>query len=79
MKTLADAFEPTLQDVCCAEHAIIRSYLHHQELPAVSNGDPKTALMDHLTETKGQIKTLEAVSNRSARRLRARSATRSRG
>ena len=30
-------------------------------IDAVSNGDLKTALKDHLTETKGQIKTLEAV------------------
>ena len=59
MKTLADAFEHTLQDVFFAEHAITKAL--PKVIDAVSNGDLKTALKDHLTETKGQIKTLEAV------------------
>jgi len=45
MKTLADAFEHTLQDVYYAENAIAKA----------------SALKDHLGETKGQIKTLQAV------------------
>ena len=59
MKTLADAFEHTLQDVYYAENAITKAL--PKVIEAVSNADLKTALKDHLTETKGQIKTLEAV------------------
>jgi len=59
MKTLADAFEHTLQDVYFAENAIAKALPNVIE--AVSNADLKTALKDHLGETKGQIKTLEAV------------------
>ena len=59
MKTLADAFEHTLQDVYFAENAITKAL--PKVIDAVSNGDLKTALKDHLTETRGQIKTLEAV------------------
>ena len=59
MKTLADAFEHTLQDVYYAEHAISKAL--PKVINAVSNADLKTALKDHLAETKGQIKTLEAV------------------
>ena len=59
MKTLADAFEHTLQDVYYAEHAITKAL--PKVIGAVSNADLKTALKDHLTETKGQIKTLDAV------------------
>ncbi len=59
MKTLADAFEHTLQDVYYAENAITKAL--PKVIEAVSNGDLKTALKDHLAETKGQIKTLEAV------------------
>ena len=59
MKTLADAFEHTLQDVYYAENAITKAL--PKVISAVSNGDLKSALMQHLTETKGQIKTLEAV------------------
>ncbi len=59
MKTLADAFEHTLQDVYFAENAIAKAL--PKVIDAVSNGDLKSALKDHLTETKGQVKTLEAV------------------
>jgi ferritin-like metal-binding protein YciE len=59
MKTLADAFEHTLQDVYYAENAITKAL--PKVISAVSNGDLKSALTQHLTETKGQIKTLEAV------------------
>jgi ferritin-like metal-binding protein YciE len=59
MKTLADAFEHTLQDVYFAENAIVKAL--PKVIDAVTNGDLKSALKDHLTETKGQVKTLEAV------------------
>ena len=59
MKTLADAFEHTLQDVYYAENAIAKAL--PKVIDAVSNADLKTALKDHLGETKGQIKTLQAV------------------
>jgi ferritin-like metal-binding protein YciE len=59
MKTLADAFEHTLQDVYYAENAITKAL--PKVIEAVTNADLKTALKDHLTETKGQIKTLQAV------------------
>jgi Domain of unknown function (DUF892) len=59
MKTLADAFEHTLQDVYYAENAIVKAL--PKVIDAVSNADLKTALKDHLGETKGQIKTLRAV------------------
>jgi ferritin-like metal-binding protein YciE len=59
MKTLADAFEHTLQDVYYAENAITKAL--PKVIEAVTNIDLKTALKDHLAETKGQIKTLNAV------------------
>jgi ferritin-like metal-binding protein YciE len=59
MKTLADAFEHTLKDVYYAENAIAKAL--PKVIDAVSNADLKTALKDHLGETKGQIKTLQAV------------------
>jgi ferritin-like metal-binding protein YciE len=59
MKSLADAFEHTLHDVYYAEHAITKAL--PKAVKAVDNRELKTALQDHLTETKGQIKTLDAV------------------
>jgi ferritin-like metal-binding protein YciE len=59
MKTLADAFEHTLQDVYYAENAITKAL--PKVIDAVTNSDLKAALKDHLSETKGQIKTLNAV------------------
>jgi ferritin-like metal-binding protein YciE len=59
MKTLADAFEHTLQDVYYAENAITKAL--PKVIKAVSNADLKAALADHLDETKGQIKTLQAI------------------
>lgn len=59
MKTLSDIFEHTLQDIYYAENALIKA------LPKVSdaaNGkELKTAIEEHLEETKGQVKTLEKV------------------
>jgi ferritin-like metal-binding protein YciE len=59
MKTLADAFEHTLQDVYYAENAITKAL--PKVIDAVTNSELKSALKEHLTETKGQIKTLNAV------------------
>ena len=59
MKTLADAFEHTLQDAYYAENAISKAL--PKVIAAVTNADLKTALQVHLAETKGQIKALEAV------------------
>lgn len=59
MKTLADIFEHTLQDVYYAENAIV------QALPKVAKAskDAKLtkAVETHLEETKGQIETLKKV------------------
>jgi len=49
----------TLQDVYYAENAIVKAL--PKVIDAVSNADLKSALKDHLGETKGQIKTLQAV------------------
>ena len=64
MKTLADAFEHTLQDVYYAENAIVKAL--PKVIDAVTNADLKSALKDHLGETKGQIKTFRPhrASNR---------------
>ena len=59
MKTLADAFAHTLQDIYFAENAIAKTL--PKVIEAVSNGELKSALKEHLSETKGQIKTLETV------------------
>ena len=59
MKTLSDAFEHTLRDVYYAEHAISKAL--PKVIEAVTNADLKSALQEHLLETKGQIKTLDAV------------------
>ena len=59
MKTLADAFEHTLQDVYYAENAITKAL--PKVIDAVTNADLKATLQGHLAETKGQIKTLQAV------------------
>lgn len=59
MKTLAEAFEHTLQDIYWAETALAKA------LPKISrsvnNAELKLLVDDHLKETKGHIKTLEAV------------------
>ena len=59
MKTLADAFEHTLQDIYYAENAITKAL--PKVIEAVTNNELKTALKGHLTETRGQIQTLNAV------------------
>jgi ferritin-like metal-binding protein YciE len=59
MKTLADIFGHTLEDIYYAENAIVKA------LPKVAKaaGDArlKKAAEDHLEETKGQIRKLEQV------------------
>ncbi len=57
MKTLADAFEHTLQDMYFAENAIAKAL--PKVIGAVSIAALKTALLDHLKETKDQIKMLD--------------------
>lgn len=59
MKTLADAFEHTLKDMYYAENAIAKAL--PKVISAVTNADLKTALQDHLKETKDQIKVLASV------------------
>lgn len=59
MKTLADLFEHTLQDVYYAENALIKA------LPKASKaaGDSKLkkAFDDHLKQTEGHVQTLKKV------------------
>lgn len=59
MKTLADAFEHTLQDVYYAENAI--SKVLPKMAAAVGSPDLKKAFKDHLAETKEQIALLDKV------------------
>ena len=59
MKSLADAFEHTLQDIYYAENALTKA------LPKVANAatnkDLQAAVETHLAETKDQIKILDKV------------------
>ncbi|MFN8060202.1 MAG: ferritin-like domain-containing protein [Vicinamibacterales bacterium] len=59
MKTLADAFDHTLQDIYFAEHAITKAL--PKVIRAVSQPALKRALETHLTQTKGQIAKLDQV------------------
>jgi len=59
MKTLEDAFKHTLKDVYYAETALTKAL--PKVAKAVSNKALKTAIEDHLEETKQQVKTLEKV------------------
>jgi ferritin-like metal-binding protein YciE len=59
MKTLDDAFKHTLKDVYYAENALTKAL--PKVAGAVSNKALKTAIEDHLEETKRQVKTLEKV------------------
>lgn len=59
MKTLADAFHHTLQDVYFAEHALNKAL--PKVISAVSSKDLKAALKEHLAETKQQIGMLDKV------------------
>ena len=59
MKTLADAFHRTLQDVYFAEHSLITAL--PKVIKAVSQPALKRALQTHLAETKQHVTTLERV------------------
>ncbi|MFT4151868.1 MAG: ferritin-like domain-containing protein [Paracoccaceae bacterium] len=59
MKTLAEAFEHTLQDIYWAETALTKALPKVSK--AVSNAALKKAVDAHLEETKGHVKTLDAV------------------
>jgi ferritin-like metal-binding protein YciE len=59
MKTLADIFEHTLQDIYYAENAITKAL--PKVAKAVTDKNLKKAVEDHLAETKGQIETLKKV------------------
>jgi ferritin-like metal-binding protein YciE len=59
MKTLADAFEHTLQDIYYAEQQLTKAMPKLQE--AANGKKLKDAIGDHLEETKTQVKTLEQV------------------
>ncbi len=59
MKNLEEVFEHTLQDVYYAENQLVKALA--KVSAAASNKAFKDALDKHLTETKGHIKTLEAV------------------
>src|ERR1044072_1018939 len=59
MKTLADIFEHTLQDMYYAENAITKAL--PKVAGAAKDAKLKKAAEDHLEETKGQIRKLEQV------------------
>lgn len=59
MKTLQEAFEHTLQDIYWAETALAKALPKVSK--AVGNKELKQAVDGHLEETKGHIKTLDAV------------------
>ena len=59
MKTLADIFEHTLQDMYYAENAITKAL--PKVAAAAKDAKLKKAAEDHLVETKGQIKKLDQV------------------
>ncbi len=59
MKNLAEVFEHTLKDVYYAENQLVKAL--GKVSGAASNGEFKDALAKHVTQTKGHIKTLEAV------------------
>jgi ferritin-like metal-binding protein YciE len=59
MKTLAEIFEHTLEDIYYAETAITKAL--PKVAKAATDAKLKKAAEDHLEETKGQIKKLEQV------------------
>lgn len=59
MKTLADVFEHTLQDIYYAENTIAKAL--PKVAKAATDAKLKKAAEDHLEETKGQIATLKKV------------------
>jgi len=59
MKNLDEVFEHTLRDIYYAENQLVKAL--GKVSGAASNGEFKDALGQHLTETKGHIKSLDAV------------------
>jgi len=59
MKSLAEIFEHTLQDVYYAENAITKAL--PKVAKAANNAELKKAAEEHLAETKDQIKKLDQV------------------
>jgi ferritin-like metal-binding protein YciE len=59
MKTLAEIFEHTLEDVYYAENAITKAL--PKVAKAATNAELKKAAEDHLAETRDQIKKLDLV------------------
>lgn len=59
MKTLADAFEHTLQDIYYAEMAMTKAL--PKVAAAVSSAELKAAFEGHLAETKQHVKLLDKV------------------
>ena len=59
MKSLADIFEHTLQDMYYGENAIAKAL--PKVAKAAKNAELKKAAEDHLSETKDQIQKLEQV------------------
>jgi ferritin-like metal-binding protein YciE len=59
MKTMKEAFTHLLKDIYYAENALVKAL--PKASAAATNKHLKAALDQHLTETKGQIKTLESV------------------
>jgi ferritin-like metal-binding protein YciE len=59
MKTLADAFCLTLQDMYYAEHAITKAL--PRVIASIGQADLRDALEAHLAETQDQIKILDLV------------------
>jgi len=59
MKTLAEAFHHTLQDIYYAEKALTKAL--PKVAAAAQNADFKALVQDHVTETKEQIKILDKV------------------
>lgn len=59
MKTMADIFTHTLHDIYYAENALTKALPRMAK--AAGNTNLQHALNDHLTETQGQIKKLDAV------------------
>lgn len=59
MKTLAEAFEHTLQDIYYAENALTKAL--PKVAKAAGSAELKQAVEHHLTETREQIKLLDKV------------------
>jgi ferritin-like metal-binding protein YciE len=66
MKTLHDAFEHTLHDIYFAENAIAKAL--PKVIGEVENPGLRTALQNHLKETKQQIKVLDAEHQEESQR-----------